>query len=391
MRHAKDVPVVVRDNGRTMPQRLDTLTGMRFLAAAAVVLYHLDYFRNDSALDLAWLGRSGVGFFFILSGFVLAWSARPGDTARAFWWRRGARVLPLHVLLWVVFAAVMLSYGDSVSAATFVIGGSLQHVWIPTTEYSYRVNVPAWSIGAELFFYALFPALLLFARRITSVRALLVWAAGCLVLFAAIGAAFAMTLEGDRLEWATWINPAYRILEFATGICLALAVRAGWRPRIAMTFLLGWIIAVAAVGTLTHNEQLWTDDGLAHLLVTPALAAAVVAGAMRDVSGRGSWLSRPTLVRLGAWSFAMYLVHWPVLSVIQYAGIEWSAAVSIGAVLAIVALSAALHTTWERPVERRLRSMRPGRATAIGGGRVPGEHDPGDQLTQAGSHRLPLP
>ncbi|UCN13634.1 acyltransferase family protein [Cellulomonas iranensis] len=69
--------------------RLDALTGLRFLAALVVVVFHLSlnrFFLDAPALvdplqgvlrNGGWLG---VTFFFVLSGFVLTWSARPGDT-----------------------------------------------------------------------------------------------------------------------------------------------------------------------------------------------------------------------------------------------------------------------------------------------------------------------
>ena len=77
--------------------RLPSLTGLRFWAALLVVLYHLS--RSVGPLpvisDVAWYGRSGVTFFFVLSGFVLTWTyfdQRP--KLSTFWWRRFARIWP---------------------------------------------------------------------------------------------------------------------------------------------------------------------------------------------------------------------------------------------------------------------------------------------------------
>lgn len=64
------------------------------------------------ALDhLVGQGRSGVTFFFVLSGFLLAWSARPGDRARSFYRRRFARIYPAY-LSSLVFAGALWAILD---------------------------------------------------------------------------------------------------------------------------------------------------------------------------------------------------------------------------------------------------------------------------------------
>ncbi|MGV9878699.1 acyltransferase family protein [Streptomyces sp. NPDC003006] len=77
--------------GSNLQKRLPSLTGMRFIAALLVFLAHISIENlwdepevNDSLTHTVnRLGWVGVGFFFILSGFVLTWSARPQDTTRS--------------------------------------------------------------------------------------------------------------------------------------------------------------------------------------------------------------------------------------------------------------------------------------------------------------------
>ena len=77
--------------------RLPSLTGLRFWAALLVVSYHLHH--RIGAVPGSWLveyGRTGVTFFFVLSGFVLAWNYLDERTPVAvFAWRRFARIWPL--------------------------------------------------------------------------------------------------------------------------------------------------------------------------------------------------------------------------------------------------------------------------------------------------------
>lgn len=70
---------------------LPSLTGMRWAAALLVFGTHVrifGYFGGDAAHSVQTLlgpGSAGVSFFFILSGFVLTWTARPHDKATSFW------------------------------------------------------------------------------------------------------------------------------------------------------------------------------------------------------------------------------------------------------------------------------------------------------------------
>ncbi len=94
--------------------RLPSLTGARFLAALGVFAYH-SHVRVSSPIPAStkalryWAsaaGAVGVSFFFVLSGFVLTWSARPGQRARTFWRRRVAKIYPNHLATFVLVAVV---------------------------------------------------------------------------------------------------------------------------------------------------------------------------------------------------------------------------------------------------------------------------------------------
>jgi peptidoglycan/LPS O-acetylase OafA/YrhL len=72
-------------------RKLPSLTGLRWVAAMLVFGFHVGTMHVIAEPDyqaavsrLFTLGLSGVQFFFTLSGFVLVWSARPGDTPLAF-------------------------------------------------------------------------------------------------------------------------------------------------------------------------------------------------------------------------------------------------------------------------------------------------------------------
>jgi peptidoglycan/LPS O-acetylase OafA/YrhL len=97
---------------------LNSLTGARFIAAIVVVLFHLQYENwaagnQSSAIGLGWVNRGylGVDFFFILSGFILAYahselSNNQGtmNDYKTFMIKRIARIYPVYIfslILWV--------------------------------------------------------------------------------------------------------------------------------------------------------------------------------------------------------------------------------------------------------------------------------------------------
>ena len=90
---------------------LDAITGVRFLAAAGVVLYHfaLPIVKPKSLLlsNLVGAGYTAVDLFFLLSGFILSYSyinldGRMRGSRRNFYVSRFARIYPAYLVgfLW---------------------------------------------------------------------------------------------------------------------------------------------------------------------------------------------------------------------------------------------------------------------------------------------------
>lgn len=97
----------------THPGPLPSLTGLRWVAALLVFCLHtrnLGYFNGQARHFADWgfgAGSTGVSFFFLLSGFVLGWSARSDDRPTAFWRRRFARLYPVHLVTACIAVFVM--------------------------------------------------------------------------------------------------------------------------------------------------------------------------------------------------------------------------------------------------------------------------------------------
>ncbi|AWL38372.1 acyltransferase [Streptomyces sp. SM18] len=353
--------------------RLASLTGLRFWAALAVVLYHLS--RQTGTLpwisDLTWYGRSGVTFFFVLSGFVLAWTY-DGKTvpAAVFLWRRFARIWPLLAVSTAVSVIVWRVLGTDVSLKGVAATLGLVNSWIPEREYLVGGNPAAWSLSDEAWFYLIFPVLLVLpvlrtarARRwsvaVLCAASVAVWFAGALIAEPAL-----------RL-WALDYFPVTRTLQFALGVAAGLAVKRGWRPPVGLAWAVALVVAwhvVLVPWSRAVPDTLWYSPySASHLLSAPFFALLVAAAATADLEGRRTGLSGPWMIRLGHWSFAWYLFHEIVIrALLGETGRPGTrgetAALWLVVLVVSLAVAAVAYHCVEHPLERLLRRNGPGGA-----------------------------
>jgi peptidoglycan/LPS O-acetylase OafA/YrhL len=306
--------------------RLESLTGLRWFAAFAVFLSHVNVLLPLPHLGgLFSIGASGVSLFFILSGFVLTWTFRPDDSPAAFYARRFARIWPLLVLAVVLptmFALMSSEAESAVSQVTIALSAILLiQAWVPNWILLGASPV-TWSLSCEAAFYAIFPFSIrrVFTwsnRRLTAVACLCVavlWAlrVGLWVWYPP--QAHLTTLNGFGPEVLGVYSPVARIPQFILGMVVAVAVRRGWRAVSVRTALLTMLIPVAVLWLLdgfTFRSQALFDASDA--LLTPWYALLIAAVARTDIAGERCFLRRGALVKLGQWSYAFYLFQFTVM------------------------------------------------------------------------------
>ncbi|MFF5173181.1 acyltransferase family protein [Micromonospora sp. NPDC000089] len=363
---------------RTATSRLPSLTGLRWVAAMLVFGYHVGTMRiigqPDARAAVEWLftlGLSGVQFFFVLSGFVLVWSARDGERRRDSWRRRLAKIYPNHVLTWAAALLVMWWFADPVSPRAAWENLLLMQAWDPTPGYFYSINTVSWSLSCELFFYLCLPLVLPALRR-APVAALwaVVVAVPLLILALWPGQALVPT---ESTWWFTQIFPVVRSLEFWLGVVAAELMRRGrWRgpalPAATAIFVAVWVLAAQWI-----RAELWAA------ILSAAYLLVITAAADADVRGRRSpWRGR-ALVWLGEVSFAFYLVHVlvmvTVLRLTGHLGVRlpgwWGPLVVLGFLALNLALAGLLHRYVETPMMRRLSPRRRPPRPAPAAGAVP--------------------
>jgi peptidoglycan/LPS O-acetylase OafA/YrhL len=212
-----------------MKHSLDSLTGLRFIAAFMVVLLH---FGNPPAPHLVHniisQGFVAVSLFFILSGFILTYNyidteGRLKTGKREFMLARFSRIYPAYLLGFVIYAPFALKEIAAIDAhspwvnTTYFAVAALGLVQSWSTSTALVWNSPAWSLSAEAFFYLLFPFVAPLIVRLNG-RSLLL--AGLLFWLASMAAFFVHQLHPhfDRNFWV--FNPLLRLPEFLLGIVL---------------------------------------------------------------------------------------------------------------------------------------------------------------------------
>jgi peptidoglycan/LPS O-acetylase OafA/YrhL len=329
------------------------LDGLRGIAIALVVAYH-------AAPGVARGGFVGVSVFFTLSGYLIGtrlideWSGTGRVDLVRFWSKRARRLLPAALVTILVTVIVAYARGDfdrtlgraGLAAATY------QQNWYQLSRsggYGALFDRASpldhfWSLAIEEQFYIVFPVVLigLLAVFRGSRRGV-----GIALVVAALATFLVPTLLGLSFE-RRYLGTDARIGEIVVGVVLALAgsallARARWAVGLAAPALLALLAIAFAV---PYGSGFFA----AGFLPITVLTCCALAGAVREGSVAHRVLSVRPLAYLGALSYSLYLVHWPLLTLTD----DGTAATRIVAVVGAVAISAALHYAVERPGMRVL-------------------------------------
>ncbi|GAA2632393.1 hypothetical protein GCM10010399_75850 [Dactylosporangium fulvum] len=301
--------------------RLPSLTGLRWAAALAVFGQHLLERLIDPHLDaprqvrsVLWAvlvnaGGLGVSFFFVLSGFVLAWSARPGESAIRFWWHRWTKIYPA-TLVTTLAAVVLVGAAGPLQLVTHL---TLTQSWVPRHDVFGALNPVSWSLACEAFFYLCFPALFAALRRLRTPG---LWAVAVMMIEIVIAVtANLVAFDRSTALFVGYLLPPVRMAEFTLGVAAALLVRSGaWRgPGLRLSLALVPTAAAAGLFVPFPVNQ--------HALTLVPVTLVVAAAARADLAGTRTLWSRSPMVYLGNLSFAFYLVHYLVFVAFERFGL----------------------------------------------------------------------
>lgn len=344
-------PVQLKRSGH-----LPALTGLRFFLALWVIIDHLvgpghafEPFAQMLPHPLYMIVRGGylaVTTFFVLSGFVLArtYGATPWSPRNLWKYSVGrvARVYPVYLLSLAIVAPFIVKANTAPQPKGWLVAMHLALVqgWF-VGHYTVGWNVAAWTLSVEMFFYLMFPVLIAPLRGAGWWKSLGVAAVACVL---------------TRAMWKAGISdnlkPLIHLADFLIGIAasnvydlLTARGKKHWGPWLYLSGVLG-------VATLIAYPQLLPGSVDINTAIRPLNALLLVGFGLG-----GGWvaqaLSTRVLVYMGKASYAMYILHIPILWWAVTWGFPFAPEVYV---LLVIVLSAIVYGFIEEPANRYLRA-----------------------------------
>ena len=302
--------------GRDIPP----LTGIRGIAALWVVVYHVHEFDRISGPGAVLIrhGYLAVDIFFVLSGFVMALSYRglfeAGLSLRryaVFLLRRAARIYPLYLLITLILIAPQLAHSSSPQAVHFLLKRlALNLALIESWGFGAPIVGPSWSISTELAAYLVFPFLAyltIYGRsRLAVLATVTAILAIILITLVPTPPSYFYPRQGPLdISWQGTVWPLVRcIAEFTLGLAAygfatgSMALSVLTRSWVTSTVTAAMIVLLCIKGT----------DILIVCLVPVFLLTITSVNSLVP-----RLLASQPVMLLGRLSYAIYLLHFPLL------------------------------------------------------------------------------
>lgn len=257
---------------------------LRGLAAVIVLFYHVlyqcfEYFNLNAHLLLTkfYLGSTGVGIFFVISGFVITLSFK-----KKFLLNRIIRIFPPY---WIAIILSLYLFSDSkiTMDSLFLIPRS-------AANYNYSYRIPQWTLIYEMFFYTLMYISILL--NFTSERMNKLMFSWLLII-----------VTHNLIREVDYITPGFEIffspinVFFIFGVCIAL------NKEMYVQIPTYILLLVAVIGYQFLNITFLTLHYTIQSLVCSAIFLSFIN--LKNLPN--------ILVKLGDASYGIYLVHFMII------------------------------------------------------------------------------
>lgn len=349
-----------------------TLQVSRAIAALLVVLFHASailakekYF-GPAAYDLVkwfWFGgQAGVAFFFVLSGFIIShvhWrDLGQSDKLLGYLRKRVVRIYPAYILIFLavyVSGLMVPAISETMPKDPVVLAKSL--LLVPQDKdvvggMGAPVLIVAWSLQYEMVFYLVFAMGLLKARLMA-------------VALIGYGAILLLKMCGSEYGFPLDFLSSHLVLLFVMGVVTARLVN--YFPRVRHIGYLLVVLCVFFLLVIMGASANRGDDMKSIFDVSYGLVSAGLIYTVTRCESALNSMSRPKVgMVLGDSSYALYLIHFPLMSVLCKLSMHifpLSVLGALGAFVLIVVCSVVAGLIFHLYVEKSLINFLMGRRT----------------------------
>jgi peptidoglycan/LPS O-acetylase OafA/YrhL len=252
-------------------------------------------------------GPAAAGFFFLLSGFVLALHHPAVPDRKRFWRARLLRIYPMYLFAFLLFFPIAVGkyYHDPVLlVASMAVNLPMLQSW---TNLSQSWNGPSWSLSVEAFLYLMFPLLV---RRIGRFGNLAAWSA--LAVAPTILTIGFCAQWIPAATWRSWIgnNPVFWLPLFCFGMALGLRrdkTSPATKPSMDVPIFASLaLVPVLAVFWPARYREMLINGGAVLLFGVIILLCTFHSPVTEKIFGN------PLMDRLGKASYITYIVQAPL-------------------------------------------------------------------------------
>jgi peptidoglycan/LPS O-acetylase OafA/YrhL len=363
-------------------KKLDNITSLRGIAAIFIVIHHFATYlipgiNQFTSAFTPFISKNyiWVDFFFILSGFILAYVYSSKFQVRVekkdylkYISSRFARIYPLHLFMLIAF--LFLESAEYIHFQVTSVAGDSQHQYLPFTGTesipTFIINFfllqtfingtywnqPAWSISAEWVVYMFIPLLVPVIYRFK-------WPGKITLFLLSFSVLYILQRQSGSLDLTPTLSFIRCISEAIIGIALYDIYKSNlWSNILSENNATSLIFSVSFLTLFLE---------ISHLITIAIFTLLILSAAYNR---NDSFLSNKFLIFLGTISYSIYMTHWFIQVLLQKSSklivgydlfdnisLSMSPVVLLVCILLVIVTSIITYHTIENPFRKRIRSL----------------------------------